>query len=193
MEELTLPAFAYRNNRLVRIPPRTRWEQRAFPNPFGRVWCLATRHSEVATLRDSFRAKGCRGCDFMLGYDRAFVREFERRLAAGWTLADFKPLVASRRTPRDVELLRVEVVGRAGGRERTIVADCVARAKPSWHASSGDIDTGCPPSIVAQMIASGLISEPGVHAPENVIPIAPFVRELRRRGMRVTVREARAR
>lgn len=191
MEELTLPAFAYRRNRLERIPPRTRWEQRVFPEPFGAVWCLATRHSEVATLRDSFRAKGCRACDFMLGYDRAFVREFERRLAAGWTLEDFKPLVASRARPRDVELLRVEVAGRGRGGRRMVTADCVARARPSWRASSGDIDTGCPPSIVAQMIASGLINEPGVHAPENIIPVAPFVRELRRRGMRVSVREAR--
>lgn len=190
MEELTLPAFAYRNNRLVRIPARTRWERRTFPAPFGRVWCLATRHSEVATLRDSYRAKGCKACDFMLGYDRAFVREFERRLAAGWTLQDFKPLTASRTRPSDVELLRVEVEGRRrlADKGRTIVvADCVARARRAWRASSGDIDTGCPPSIVAQMMAGGSIAQPGVWPPELIIPVGPFVRELRRRGMRVSV------
>lgn len=188
MEELTLPAFAYRAGRLVRIPPRTRWERRTFPRPFGRVWCLATRHSEVATLRDSFRERGCRVCDFLLGYDRAFVREFEQRLAAGWTLDDFRPLVASREHARDLELLRVEAEGHRADRRCVVVADCIARAKGAWRASSGDIDTGCPPSIVAQMIARGMICKPGVHAPENIVPPAPFVRELRRRGMRVRVR-----
>lgn len=194
MEELTLDAFAYRRNRLVRIPPRAAWERRSFPAPFGRVWCLATRHSEVATLRDSFRDKGCHSCDFLLGYDRAFVREFERRLRAGWTLRDFKPLVASRAHPRDRELLRVEVEGRSSRRRggppvpTVVTVDCFARAKPAWNASAGDVDTGCPPSIVAQMIASGRIAGAGVHAPENLVPAEAFVRELRRRGMRVAVK-----
>ncbi len=181
VEELTLPAFAWRNGRAARIPPRAKWERRDFPKPFGTVWCLATRHSEVATLPDFFRDRGVRNVDFMLGYDRAFVREFERRWKAGWRLPEFKPLVAPRERPRDRELLRVEVEG-AGV---IVTADCIARAKPAWHASAGDIDTGCPPSIVAQMIARGDIREPGVHPPERVVPVAPFLRELRRRDMRI--------
>ncbi|HMP76839.1 MAG TPA: saccharopine dehydrogenase NADP-binding domain-containing protein [Kiritimatiellia bacterium] len=181
VEELTLPAFALRAGRFVRIPPRSRWEQRVFPKPFGSVWCLATRHSEVATLPDSFRDRGVRSVDFLLGYDRAFVREFERRWKAGWRLADFKPLVASREHTRDLEILRVEVEGDG----KRVTADCVARAKPAWRASSGDIDTGCPPSIVAQMLARGEIAEAGVHAPENIVPVTLFLRALRARGMTV--------
>lgn len=183
IEELTLPAFAWRAGRIVRIPPRSKWERRAFPKPFGTVWCLATRHSEVATLPDFFRARGVRAVDFMLGYDRAFVREFERRWKAGWRLPEFKPLVAPREHPRDWELLRVEVEGDAV----IVTADCIARAKSAWRASAGDIDTGCPPSIVAQMIARGEIAEPGVHPPERVVPVAPFLRALRRRGMRTVI------
>lgn len=184
IEELTLPAFAWRGGRVVRIPPRTRWERRVFPRPFGAVWCLATRHSEVATLPESFRAHGVRAVDFMLGYERAFVREFERRWNAGWRLPQFKPLVAPRAHPRDLELLRVEVIGSREG----VIADCIARAKPAWRASAGDIDTGCPPSIVAQMIARGQLASPGVHAPENVVPVRPFLRALRSRGMTLRLR-----
>lgn len=183
IEELTLPAFAWRDGKVVRIPPRTKWERRQFPKPFGSVWCLATRHSEVATLPDFFRARGVRLVDFMLGYDRAFVREFERRWKAGWRLPEFRPLVAPRENPRDRELLRVEVEGDGV----VITADCIARAKPAWRASAGDIDTGCPPSIVAQMIARGEIATPGVHPPEHAVPVAPFLRELRRRGMRAII------
>lgn len=188
IEELTLPAFAWRSGRFVRIPPRSAWERRLFPKPFGVVECLATRHSEVATLPDSFRARGVRVVDFMLGYDRAFVREFERRWNAGWRLPEFKPLVAPRTRPRDLELLRVEIEGDGV----IVTADCVARARPAWRASAGDIDTGCPPSIVAQMIARGEIAEPGVHPPERAIPVAPFLRELRRRRMRVAISVRRA-
>jgi saccharopine dehydrogenase (NAD+, L-lysine-forming) len=185
MEELTLHAFAFRGGRFRAIAPRTRWERHVYPRPFGAVWSLATRHSEVATLPGSFR---CRYCDFKLGYDRAFVSEFERRLKAGWTLKDFKPLLAPRAKPRDLEILRVVVRGRKAGQPRELTVDCIARARPSWNASAGDIDTGCPPSIVARMIAQGLIVKPGVHAPENVIPVKPFLAEIRKRGMRVVVR-----
>jgi saccharopine dehydrogenase (NAD+, L-lysine-forming) len=182
IEELTLPAFAWRDGRVERISPRSRWERCEFPKPFGTVWCLATRHSEVATLPDSFREKGVRRVDFMLGYDREFVREFERRWRAGWRLPQFKSLVAPRKRPRDLELLRVELEGDGV----VVTADCVAKAKPTWHASAGDIDTGCPASIVAQMIARGEIAEPGVHPPERIVPVRPFLRALRARGMRLS-------
>lgn len=191
IEELTLPAFAFRADRFIKIPPRSKWERRKFPKPFGEVWCLATRHSEVATLPDSFRDRGVRSVDFLLGYERAFVREFERRWRVGWRLPEFKPLLTPREKPRDLELLRVELDGESSGRKLTIIADCIAYAKPAWQASAGDIDTGCPPSIVAQMLARGEIHTPGVHAPENSVPVAVFLRELKRRKIllrRVTVR-----
>ena len=183
VEELTLPAFEFAREEFREILPRTRWERHAYPRPFGRIWSLATRHSEVASLPDSF---GCRFCDFKLGYDRGFVREFERRWKAGWRVDDFKPLVTPREKPRDLEILRVMV----SGRTKVVTADCVARARPEWNATAGDIDTGCPPSIVAQMIADGLIERVGVWAPELVIPTEAFVAELRRRGMTVKVRVA---
>ena len=43
--------------------------------------------------------------------------------------------------------------------------------------------------IAAQLLLSGRIeARPGVWAPEEVVPVEPFVRELKRRGMRVTCR-----
>jgi hypothetical protein len=41
------------------------------------------------------------------------------------------------------------------------------------------------------MLAGEIPLAPGVWAPEQVIPPAPFVRELERRGMRVVQRAAR--
>ncbi len=43
--------------------------------------------------------------------------------------------------------------------------------------------TGYPVSITSQFIASGLIPTPGVFCPEEIIPYAPMVTELKKRGV----------
>ncbi len=49
------------------------------------------------------------------------------------------------------------------------------------------IDTGVPPSVVAQMVAGGEISERGVHAPETCVSPERFFQAIAGRGMRVRV------
>jgi saccharopine dehydrogenase-like NADP-dependent oxidoreductase len=90
--------------------------------------------------------------------------------------------------PRRYEVLRTVVRGRRGNRALTVTCDC--HAGPRAGGGIGpDIDTGAPPSIAVQLMLSGGIPiRPGVWAPEQVVPVGPFVRELRRRGMRVTRR-----
>ena len=83
--------------------------------------------------------------------------------------------------------------GKLDGRMVTVKADCHAGPRAGWGIGP-DIDTGAPPSIVAQMLATGEIdSVPGVHAPEDIVPLAPFFRHLARRGMRITRRRSAAR
>jgi len=90
--------------------------------------------------------------------------------------------------PWRYELLRTVVRGRQGG--RALAATCDCHAGPRAGAGIGpDIDTGAPPSIAVQLMIRGEIPiRPGVWAPEQVVPVEPFLRELRRRGMRVTRR-----
>jgi saccharopine dehydrogenase-like NADP-dependent oxidoreductase len=94
--------------------------------------------------------------------------------------------------PRRHEVLRTVVVGRRGRVPVRVTCDC--HAGPRAGGGIGpDIDTGAPPSIAVQLMLSGEIPiRPGVWAPETVVPVEPFVRELRRRGMRVTRRATRA-
>ena len=150
-------------------------------------WVVRTRHSEVATIPLSFSRKGLMHCDFKVCFDRGFVREVIKRLKGGWTVRDFARLPAPRGKPNDYEISRVIV----RGAKRTIVVDCHAKANRRWHASAGDIDTGCPPSIIAQMIATGIIAERGVLAPEVAVPVGPFFQELRKRGMKIVLKESR--
>ncbi len=90
--------------------------------------------------------------------------------------------------PFRYEVLRTVVHGRRRGRAVTVTADC--HAGPRAGGGIGpDIDTGAPPSIAVQLMIGGeLPIRPGVWAPEQVVPVEPFVRELERRGMQVTRR-----
>jgi lysine 6-dehydrogenase len=163
-EELTLAAWIVEGGKFKQVPPRTGWERVKFPEPVGAQWLVRTRHSEVATLPVVFNL---RQCDFKVGFDRQFVSD----------VIDGKvPKQAMNRgQPDDHEIARVIVDGRA--------FDCHAKANKRWHASAGDVDTGCPPSIVAQMIATGIIAQRGVFPPEVAVPVEPFFRELNKRGM----------
>jgi len=73
----------------------------------------------------------------------------------------------------------------SGGAE--VLAECLVRPHPTWQAGSGQLDTGVPPSIVAQFLAHEVIDRPGVYAPEDVVPPGPYFSELARRFMEVSV------
>ena len=177
VEEFTLTPWIVEGGKFREVKPRTAWELVKFPEPVGAQWLVRTRHSEIATLPVTFKL---RQCDFKVGFDGAFVREVVKRMNAGWTVQDFAKLPAPRGKPNDYEIARVIV-------DDKLVFDCHAKAKRRWHASAGDIDTGCPPSIVAQMVATGMIQQRGVLPPEVAVPVDPFFKELRRRGMRIEV------
>src|SRR6185369_3245895 len=114
VEELTLRPWVFARGSFRQVSPRTGWELADFGRPVGRQWVVRTRHSEVATLPISLRAKGLRYCDFKVGFDRAFVRQVVKRLRAGWTVQDFAALPKPVGVPDDYEVARVIVEGRAG-------------------------------------------------------------------------------
>lgn len=169
-EELTLTPWIVEGGKFREVRPRTGWEFVRFPKPVGRQLLVRSRHSEVATLPVTFQL---RQCDFKVGFDRQFVHD----VLAG--KIPNRPV--ERYQPDDYEIARVIVDG--------LVMDCHARANKRWHASAGDIDTGCPPSIVAQMVATGAITQRGVLPPEVAVPVEPFFAELRKRGMKITMKK----
>ena len=181
VEELTLPSWKWSRGRFVQTKPRSGWERVDFGRPVGEVWTVMTRHSEIATLPLRFKKRGLRYIDFKVAFDRSFVQEVVKRLRNGWSIRDFEALPMSRSAPDDYEVSRVIV----GNEKKKIVLDCHARSNPKWQASAGDIDTACPASIAAQMIAAGTIKQRGVWAPEDVVPGELLFRQLRRRGITV--------
>jgi saccharopine dehydrogenase-like NADP-dependent oxidoreductase len=186
LEELTLPPWIWIGGRFRKTRPRTGWELVRFSRPVGALWVVRTRHSEVATIPLTFRKKGLRHCDFKVGFDRRFVREILKRRRAGWSVQQFSELHTPSRQPNDYEIAQVVAIGRKletkGPMEITV--DCHSRARPDWSASAGDIDTACPVSIAAQMIACGTIAVRGVFPPETAVPVALMKHELHQRGLK---------
>ena len=100
--------------------------------------------------------------------------------------------------PDDAEAIWVRVRGRRAGpsgdpalapRDLSIerLAECVVRPHPAWGAGAGQLDTGVPPSIVAQFLATKVIDRPGVLPPEDAVPPEPFLAELAARNMEVSL------
>jgi saccharopine dehydrogenase-like NADP-dependent oxidoreductase len=213
LDEFTMPSALYRGGKFTMVPPLDPRERTTvrFPAPIGAMSVDTTLHSEVATLPLSFKDRGIREVTFRQGFETDFRDKLSFLVQLG--LADTTPLASSLSNgrpivPRDVllalvasqkppvpigkavryEVLRTLVVGTRRGRRVTVTADCHASGEAGWGIGP-DIDTGAPPSIAAQLMLSGEIElRPGVWAPEQVVPVEPFVRELARRGMRVTCR-----
>jgi len=204
LDEASLPAAVFAGGRFRFVPPMSDPQSIAFPPPVGTQSPSRTIHSEVATLPLSFRKKGIREVSFRI----AFAPDLERhlRFLSGLGLLSRTPIRPGRQAvaPRDViaallqrlpapapagvpdehEILRVVVRGQRTGAAAEDVLECHAPGIPAWGVGV-DADTGCPPSIVMQMIARGDIAATGVRAPETVVPADALFRELERRGMRV--------
>jgi saccharopine dehydrogenase-like NADP-dependent oxidoreductase len=205
LDELVKPAAVLRGGRLRFAPPLDATERafERFPDPIGARPLDVTLHSELATLPAFFVRRGVREVTFKQSFDAAFLER--ARFLVDLGLADEVPVdsiqvaprrlllaLLARRAPPPVrhparhEVLRVVVIGRSRGRAVRAIADCQAGPSSGWGVGP-DSDTGAPPSIVAQMLIKGEIEAAGVFAPEDVVPVDPFVRELGRRALTISV------
>ena len=216
LDEFTMPSAVFRDGKFKMVAPLDPAERVAvrFPVPVGTIGVDTTLHSEVATLPLSFRKRGIREVTFRQGFEKDFREKLSFLVQLGLTDTDALPSSNGHGiVPRDVlmallkrqappvqvgkairyEVLRTVVRGMCGRRRVMVTADCHADSN-AGQGIGPDIDTGAPPSIAVQLMLAGEMKlRPGVWAPEEVVPVAPFVRELRRRGMVVTCRTSGSR
>lgn len=207
MEEFSFRPAVFTKGRFTFAEPMSGAVPHPFPKPVGVQRPMYTIHSEVATLPLSYKKKGVREVSFKIAFDPQFVDRV--RFLRDLGLASEKPIdiqgqrvspldlvdrvVMSQPKPKQVgklkqyEVVRAIVKGVDRGKKITKIVDLHTAGMPSWGVGL-DIDTGSPPAVVAQMLARGLIKERGVLPPEKGVPVVPFFRELKRRGM--TVKEA---
>jgi saccharopine dehydrogenase-like NADP-dependent oxidoreductase len=208
LEEASLPAAVYTGGAFEFVEPMSGSEDVFFPEPIGHRRPSRTIHSEVATLPLSYEQKGVSEVSFRIAFPADLDQQLRFLRAIGMLSdhpvalgkakiapRDFLLKVLSRierpayaGVPDEYEILRAVVRGVRAGKVVEDTVDCHVPGIPSWGFGI-DVDTGCPPSIVMQMLARGEISERGCVPPERAVPAEPFFRELLRRGMTVRRRE----
>ncbi|MCC7074177.1 MAG: saccharopine dehydrogenase NADP-binding domain-containing protein [Deltaproteobacteria bacterium] len=209
LDEANHPAALFTKGQFTFVEPMSGVEEIDFGPPVGVRRPAYTIHSEVATLPLSFKDKGVREVSFRIAFSDELAERlrFLRALgASGEKPLSFKnatgkiqkvvprdvlvalaarlPKVELSGTPDEYEVCRVVVKGTLKGRELTETMDLHCPGIPAWGFGV-DVDTGCPPSIVMQMLARGSITARGVLPPEIAIPPKPFFKELKKRGMTV--------
>ncbi|MGH9550052.1 MAG: saccharopine dehydrogenase family protein, partial [Terriglobales bacterium] len=176
----------------------------AFPPPVGTCKAILTLHSEVLTLATSYADKGIKHVTFRLGLPTEFHDKLKLLVDLGLGSPDkltvdgasivprkllaklLERFPAPQQEPDDAEVVRVDVRGLKGTRDQIVRLETIVRAHKEWKMSCGAVDTGVPPSIVAQMILNGEIKEYGVLAPEQCVPIQKLFDELAKRCIIIT-------
>ena len=208
MEEHTMEPWILKDGELQPVPAGSGKEMIPFSEPIGLAEAFYCIHSEPATFSRSFKDKGIKEASFKLSLPHDF--EERVRFLADLGFASEEPIkvggqevnplktmvnVVNRYLERyddsqdgelnDSDVLRAVVKGTKDGVEKEIVVESVIRTSEKWGFMAGALDTGVPPSIVAQMICKGTITERGVCAGEQCVPPIPYFKELSKREMPV--------
>ena len=208
LDEFSLPGMAYRDGAFAEVEPLGEPEEVDFPAPIGRRTAVTTLHSEVATFPVSKALQGVQQVTFKIAFEPGLVERFKVLAAIG--LASTEPIdvgghvvrprdvlsVLGQRLPQaagtdDVECLRVVVEGERDGQPTSVIAESLIQPDAEAGLGAGARDTGIPPSIVAQMIANGDITERGMFAPEDVVDPDLFFHRLQERGISYRVSRSR--
>jgi lysine 6-dehydrogenase len=216
INEYVEPCLVLRNGRLAWREPLADVEELEFPKPFGKMEAFNTSGGS-STLPYTYRGR-VKELDYKTIRYPGHCLKFRVLFDLG--LTDREPVeVDGRRViPRhllvkrleaklpwekdDVVLMRVEVEGKgargrgvkdsSGGRKRRrrIRYELVDNADRRSGLTAMMRTTGFSIAIVALMLGRGQIPCCGALTGENCVPPSTFMRELRRRGLRLRVREA---
>ena len=204
LDEATMGAMEFHNGRLREIEPLSAMEEVTFPEPIGRQRTYAILHSEVATLPT--RIRGAKNVTYKDSWDDAtmnvvkFLRDSgfasDKKVRVGGAMVSPRSVLLSLLSPNEprsaIGCLLVKVAGSKRGR-RTEVTYRLGPVGYSerFRAPVTAYTTAIPASIVAQMVAKGLVEQKGVLPPEDLDAdqVEHFVREMRARGLSVERRE----
>jgi lysine 6-dehydrogenase len=210
LDEYTKQPMVFEEGEYRAKPPMSGEVTVDFPKPVGKAKAILTLHSEVLTLPTSYAKKHIKAVTFRLGLPQEFHEKLKLLVDLG--LGSPEPVevqgsqVVPRKvlakmiekfpvpaqTPDDCEVIRVDVKGAAKGVDKLVRLESIIYADKKWKVSCGALDTGVPPSIVAQMMAKGSIKEHGVLAPEECVPRQAFFDELAKRNIVINKSTANA-
>jgi len=209
LDEYALEPMVFEDGRFKPRAPMAAETLVEMPWPVGKIKTFLTLHSEVATLPVTYKSKGIKRCHYRLGLPDSFHEHAKflvqlgfgsnEEIKVGDVLVPPRQMLARLiqlhpepdSEPNDCEVVRVDVRGKRDDKPAFTRMESIVYSHPEWRVSCGALDTGVPPSIVAQMICLGQIEERGVLPPEQCVPALLFFDELEKRQipMRKTTQE----
>jgi lysine 6-dehydrogenase len=195
LDYYTSPSVIRRGGKVVQVDALSELEEIEFPAPLGRLEGFHTaggastmpwvydniaaleyktlRYPGHAAIMRAIRDLGLLTLDPVdVGGERVVPREV--------FMAVVDPKL--RRSDPDLVALRVEVRGRMGGKPASLAFHLLDYSDAQHHVSAMMRTTGYSLSITGQMQAAGLI-KPGVRVSYQAVPYAPYIDELRKRGI----------
>ena len=189
LEEFSWKPAVFVNGKIKFVEPISGREEYKFPEPIGTQKLQYTIHSEIATLPYTLKA---RNVSFKIAFDDDFTDKIKMLKENGFISDEIIKIGKNKFNIKDVSLeilkrLPKTIPEKINQYEiiRVIVSDkhkkIIMDAKIPGINETIDKDTGVPPSIIAQMIADGKITNKGVFPPESIIPEEEFFKELAKR------------
>ena len=200
------PAVILRDGKRTQVDALSGVEHLDFPEPVGRLEAFFTgggtstlpqRHEgrvrtlEYKTLRYPGHARIMRAIrDLGLLSDREVVHEGSRINPRRFFIQQVTPSLCGNGTG-DLVVVRVDVTGLQGGTETRIRFEVTDRQDPATGLTAMARTTGFSLSITALMQARGQL-RPGAGTPDEIVPPALYIEELRKRGIHAEQSEHRA-
>jgi lysine 6-dehydrogenase len=194
LNEYAEPALVLHQGKIQRVRPLTEPETVVFPPPFGRLEAFHTSGGS-STLPETYQGK-IRELDYKTirypGHRLMFQLIMKTALGRWQQLPRAELACALEKVlgfeTDDVVLLRVDITGEKNGRQQKIRYQLIDRADRKNGLTAMMRTTGFSAAIVALLLARGKIRQTGVLTNELAIPGPEFIRELRRRKFKLTIR-----
>ena len=204
LDEYTLEAMVYEDGELKAVSPTSGAKTVDFPGPVGTKTAIYTLHSELASMPESYKDKGIRNVSFRLALEPEFHEKLKLLSELGFGDKQKVDTEEGSFTPRkllaamisriaredqganDLETLLVDVRGKKDGKAVNVRMVETAPPDKGREIGGGDLNTGVPPSIVAQMILRGDVKVHGVLPAERAIEPEIFFAELGKRNIMVS-------
>lgn len=198
LEEFTMCAPYLHDHKIVTIKPIDSMVK-AYHKAIGREKEFKCgHHPETYTFYKFCKNKGVKNIEFYAGFPEHSMQVIQTLVDLGFDTnkkVNFKgmeirpdefltELLKRLKYPKgytETENLWVLIKGRHKGKHKEILMECIVPPLKGWEDAGCNIDTGMPASIIAQMIFNEVISEPGSYSPEDIVPVEPFFKELRKK------------
>ena len=202
INEYVEKAAVIQDGELRYIDPMSGLEEIHFPAPFGTLEAFSTSGG-LSTLTGFFAGK-VSNLDYKTIRYRGHCEKFKTLLDLGLATSEPMMVGGSVKTNReffadllrkkldygdkDVVLARATIIGRRGAAEKSLRYEFIDYFDDATSITAMMRATSFPTSVIAQMLAHGVITRRGVLPPEMCVPGDRMISELAKRNLKITKR-----